>query len=309
MTTTPPRVFNEIIDLGEYYLKISKDICKMNSEINFYNSVPMELLHFYPEISPELVTIGEKAGYKIKKIPVPDASYFAVSGALENMNYFIKLISHLNVYLKSCPKKIVEADVAFSILESEVIQKDLGRLELIKSLPEAAELIRIAQRYGFRDLDHYLSALHQKLIQAHHKIKVHELSFSHGDMCLSNILFFEEQLYLIDPKGKLPNQESIRSPYYDYAKLSQCFYGNYDYINLLRFDVSRHDSFQVSDENTAFLKDLFHGFCRENKINEEYLLVIQATFFLSMIPLHSESFVKMRAFLISSIQSMEKVTT
>jgi len=104
---------------------------------------------------------------------------------------------------------------------------------------------------------------------------------SHGDLCLSNILWIESDdlCLLIDPRGADVPDDLYMDEYYDLAKLSHSILGGYEAI-LYKVDKS----FISKD-----IKDIFIDLINKKDVSINLLRVYEASLFLSMIPLHIDS--------------------
>ncbi len=303
MLFTPPRKFNQLVDLGDHYLKLSENHPKIVSEYLFYKSIPQHLLEFFPKISDDLFVQNNLVGYKIKKIPTPDSSFHILKDKdpIPFFENFFNLIS--NYFDRQEPLRITKEE-SIRHLENEIFEKDYERLQMIAKLPIWDWITLYLDKNVSSSPKKYLKNIHDAILLTHSLLNEFSYIFSHGDLCLSNTLVFDNQLFLIDPKGISHNKQNLRTPYYDYAKLSQCFLGMYDYINLGYFEII-NDRCIIDHipKNTTLTQNLFREFINKYNLNLKFILAIQASFFFSMIPLHSESEEKMKAFLIQSIES------
>ena len=139
-------------------------------------------------------------------------------------------------------------------------------------------------------------------------ISQHHLAFSHGDLCLSNILYnsHNNRLYIIDPKGQatLKSHPTISDIRYDISKLFHSFIGGYDHILANHFSIV-NGSIKFSDLTYINMQEIYSRF-RELIIPDNLdislheLLAINVMLFVSMTPLHDENKIKQKAFLINA---------
>ena len=108
----------------------------------------------------------------------------------------------------------------------------------------------------------------------------------HGDLCFSNLMWdtSSSRITMLDPRGEI-----FYSPYYDIAKLRHSIYG-YDFIDAELYTVSPVWT-RLFDDGTEHIRELYFKMERERFSSEEirYLDLLTASLFLSMIPLHSHN--------------------
>jgi thiamine kinase-like enzyme len=136
--------------------------------------------------------------------------------------------------------------------------------------------------------------------------------FSHGDLCLSNILASEkfDRLVLIDPRGGSFN-ESVRSIYYDFAKLSHSINGNYDKIINGFADIKFKEDLKIElyfkgDENISFSKKLT-SLSETYGLDIELIRIIEVSLFFSMLPLHIENKTKVAMLAINGCRILNNI--
>ena len=294
------RYFNEFIDHGDFLEKRSIHKIKLEQEFTFLKNVPIEVARFYPEVH-SFVETKEYSSYRVRKIPAIDASHFILDSNNNDENIKHLLIK-LNEYFLLVPQLQVSQDQYHQALKREISQKNLDRLDLISALPMAQALNQICQHYGYIDLREYVTKLNHSIEMTQKNESSGPLYFSHGDMCFSNILLDEEQLFLIDPKGADTFEKNFRPIHYELAKISQCLYGHYDLINHQRFTIN--ESHQLLLENLPTLplsKTYFESLLIQMGTNLPLIRLIEASLFISLLPFHQESEKKLRGFLINSL--------
>jgi hypothetical protein len=128
----------------------------------------------------------------------------------------------------------------------------------------------------------------------------------HGDLCFSNILIDDTLNFmrLIDPRGKFGAFDIYGDMRYELAKIFHTIEGGYDFIIEDMFDVSVKDStiaYQINASNSNVL----HLFCEVFRSSIEdirAIRLIEATLFLSMIPLHSDYLTRQYAMLARGVE-------
>lgn len=108
----------------------------------------------------------------------------------------------------------------------------------------------------------------------------------HGDMVFSNMLYdsSNNKIKLIDPRGKFNDNILYGTMLYDFAKLTQCIIGDYDYIVNDLF-VLDDTNYKVLKNNLFDVNELINIF----NVDKKTVYVITAIQFMTMIPLHKEN--------------------
>ena len=108
----------------------------------------------------------------------------------------------------------------------------------------------------------------------------------HGDLCFSNMMWdnSSNRITMLDPRGEI-----FYSPYYDIAKLRHSIFG-YDFIDAELYTVNEGET-RLFDDGTEHIRELYFAMERERFSPEviRYLDLLTASLFLSMIPLHSHN--------------------
>lgn len=302
------RYFNELIDHGPYYEKKSTKPEKLREEFYFLSNVPESLKHFYPRVY-DFQDLGEICSYKIEKIATPDASSFLIGDTSHADQKLVLLLGQLNDYLEKVPVISVEASEFNNSIVKDIFEKNLNRLKEIVALKTSCNFDDICKDHGFESVEHYCLVLNQALKNEFDKCDNKKLYFSHGDLCLSNILPLHESIYFIDPKGyKGDLRNTFRIIHYDLAKLSHSLFGSYDSINHHLFELKGneivfHHPQHRSDVLVHEFKKILDGF----DVDLRTIRMLEASLFLSLIPFHQESKLKIKAFLINSLNIFNSI--
>ncbi|MBQ6297391.1 MAG: hypothetical protein IJK81_06830 [Selenomonadaceae bacterium] len=136
-------------------------------------------------------------------------------------------------------------------------------------------------------------------------------SVIHGDLCLPNILVETEHkfLRLVDPRGKFGDFDIYGDRRYDLAKLLHSLEGGYDFIIADEFKLSVHGT-EINYKMTldfAEIRENFFTVFKEQLRNLPALRLIEATLFLSMIPLHANSLNRQQIMLARGVELFEAV--
>jgi hypothetical protein len=141
-----------------------------------------------------------------------------------------------------------------------------------------------------------------------------ELVFSHGDLCFSNILYDKrlDLLKLIDPRGALRAEDAYLNPYYDLAKLSHSVLGHYDALNNGQFRLQLEAEIRLKLNVDAppladASREAFAQRVAERGYSLRTLRLLEASLFLSMLPLHADNPTKLLALLLNGAQLLDGV--
>lgn len=297
------RYFNELIDHGSHFEKKSTKPEKLREEYYFLSNVPDSLKHFYPQVY-DFQDFGDVCSYKIEKIATQDASSFVLSDDSSDHQKLILVLAKLKNYLEDVPVISVDTTEFNNSIVKDIFEKNLNRLKDIVALKASCNFDEICKVHGFESVEHYCLVLNQVLKKEFDQCENKKLYFSHGDLCLSNILPFNDKVYFIDPKGYQGDlRNTFRTIHYDLAKLSHSLFGSYDSIN--------HHLFELKDNEIIFHHNQYHGPELEKEFRKilngfgvdfRTVRLLEASLFLSLIPFHQESKLKVKAFLINSLR-------
>lgn len=290
---TTERAFNSMEVNGDFLRKKSADKKKIKSERLWFDRLPVE-----------------------KKIYTP-----VVYSDINADAYYVEYLKNFTLSEIFCFCDIPDAKIA------TIIKKCFEFLDELHSLPNTSN---IADWDILKHFDRRWSSL-DKRIQLKFEdyllssgISIHTLrndfqklqhsfesrSVIHGDFCFSNIMydFRSERVKVIDPRGcDFSGSFSLSGPsMYDYIKLAHSILGNYDDINIGRYDICVYnDVRQLKFSPSPSLEIAKEKFLRElndRKVTLHVIYLGMVYLFLSMIPLHFDSEEKQLAFLINAIQ-------
>ncbi len=283
------RYFNQIFKVEDEYIKKSEKVDKLKKEYEFLNSVPDQMKKYF--ISANNFALNKDgAQYAMPKIGYLDVSRRFLNGKIseaETQRFFDELKRYFDISKNISFKRTGDE---FNFIYSKT-------LERINDFKKSKTFIELEEIFKFQNLgsleDNFDKLL--KILKNRKKSIIDDGSiFSHGDLCLSNILASEnfDRIVLIDPRGGSFN-ESVRSIYYDFAKLSHSINGNYDKIINGFADMRFEESLNIKvnfkgDENISFSKGL-KSLSENFGLDYELIKIVEASLFLSMLPLHSEN--------------------
>lgn len=251
------RHFNSVFDEDGLVVKSSKDVNKLYAEYMFYYYLPASIQRWF--IQPFDMQVKEDVvQYKMEKIYVKNSAEILVNGEIDIVS-FKKLLSLIDKFKIEC--KAIYYDEEGCRKESEYLVLNKTRSRIKGSHQDLYNRIELAYN-KYKD---------ERLIW--------KRTLSHGDLCLSNILYVKEFNFIkfIDPRGAILQEDIYLDEYYDLAKLSHSILGGYE--NILY--EKRYKDSAIQQEFIKYLN--------VNNISVNLLRVYEASLFLSMVPLHSES--------------------
>lgn len=128
------------------------------------------------------------------------------------------------------------------------------------------------------------------------------LSFMHGDMCFSNMLYgFDTAgnvvLKLIDPRGAFGEKGCHGDVYYDLAKLRHSLEGAYEYFIYDKFDVSieaNRVSLTFVNDNRLKVLEIFNKYLFQN-FDQLKIKILEGLIFIGMCARHYDSLERQKA--------------
>lgn len=256
------RYFNDVLAAGNIVIKSSDDLEKIKSEYDYYYYLPNNIKRYF--VQPfNFQYVDGLASYKMERVFVDNAGETMVNGEM-SMASFKRMLSRIEEF-KSESIEIPE-DYESVYLESKylVLDKTFNRIKSFHLYEESMKLFeRLENAYGHFIKDR--STWNKKI--------------SHGDLCLSNILWVDDinLIKFIDPRGAKTEQDIYMDEYYDMAKLAHSVINGYDNIIFKKNFYSKE------------MSEILIKFFKKNKISIELLSVYQASLFLSMAPIHIDS--------------------
>lgn len=117
----------------------------------------------------------------------------------------------------------------------------------------------------------------------------------HGDLCYSNLMWNAQtgRILMLDPRGEL-----YGSRFYDIAKIRHSALYDYDFIDAELYTVDDQDDVRLFNDGTSHLKELYRSIEAEffSPDEIEYLEMLTASLFLTMIPLHDHNEINQNLF-------------
>jgi len=303
------RFFN-FIELDEnngIVTKKSQNKNKLNSEIDWYSSIPQKIKIKTPKI---ISYSKNQSNIVMEHIQLPTLAEVWLYGNA-NLKYWYNILGEL--------KKIVNE---FNKETHRVKKQDYHQMYIEKTDKRINELLSNNSKFKKIFNDDKI-VINGKIYRNWKNIKeeiFYEINklfnksdncLLHGDLCFSNILYdlSNNQYKLIDPRGKW-GSSIFGDIKYDVAKLRHSIVGGYDSINNELFSVEYNKSkinFQV------FKPSNYHKISREfdtwlsKRWNLTDIKLIEGLLFISMLPLHQDNFKKQLAFYSIGIQRLNDV--
>lgn len=214
---------------------------------------------------------------------------------------------------QACRIECTEAD-AQAAVKAMCVDKTLRRLNALRQDDNFkkffAQKITVNGKI-FRSLDEIIALLPVAVERLLFENAEKYFSVIHGDLCLPNILVAPEHnfLRLVDPRGKFGDFDIYGDWRYDLAKLMHSVEGNYDCIIEDKFKVSV-DGAAIDYEMTqdfSDVREIFFEVFKSQTAKLAAIRLIEATLFLSMIPLHANSLRRQYVMLATGVELFESV--
>lgn len=308
------RFFNSIEDNGKYLIKRSENVNKINSEYFYYKNIPSSMKIFYPYVF-DFVEGDKLSSYKIEKFNIPDLSIQYISNSFDSF-MLNALTQNIFDFIDIRHKKEVSTDVFDEAFAFQYKKKVNNRLDLLKTNEELFQILNnyVSSGTKYDSIDEVFELYNSILDKKYKKFKFSKnyLTFSHGDLCFSNILYDRKLniFKLIDPKGGLKEDDLFLDPFYDVVKLSHSILGNYDFINNGMYETKIDNlklllsiEGEVSDE----LQKVFTQKIKNLGFDLNFIRLLESSLFLSMLPLHSDNPSKVLALLLNGINILEGI--
>lgn len=315
-TSVAARSFNSIeIDEQRGILKKrSENKEKLVSEIRWYLRIPNKLQYLLPRVYDYSLDLTD---------PYVSMEYYGYHTLHESLVFgdlplvkwqaiFQKLLFAINDMGKfTVTGERIQFEAA---LRDIYLQKTFDRLDMMRNEPDFHSFFENTITINgkeYRSLNEYLKMLPQLIEKLVVYTFTGQFNIIHGDLCFANILIEDtyDFIRVIDPRGKFGTFDIYGDGRYELAKLMHTLEGKYDFIIEDMFDIDvigntieYHVHKQIDNITNVFL-DVF----RESIDNIQAVRLIEATLFLSMIPLHSDYKQRQFAMLATGVMLLEQV--
>lgn len=315
-TSVAARSFNSIeIDEQRGILKKrSENKEKLVNEIRWYLRIPNKLQYLLPRVYDYSLDLTD---------PYVSMEYYGYHTLHESLVFgdlplvkwqaiFQKLLFAINDMGKfTVTGERIQFEAA---LRDIYLQKTFDRLDMMQNEPDFHSFFENTITINgkeYRSLNEYLKMLPQLIEKLVVYTFTGQFNIIHGDLCFANILIEDtyDFIRVIDPRGKFGTFDIYGDARYELAKLMHTLEGKYDFIIEDMFDIDvigntieYHVHKQIDNITNVFL-DVF----RESIDNIQAVRLIEATLFLSMIPLHSDYKQRQFAMLATGVMLLEQV--
>jgi dTDP-glucose pyrophosphorylase len=308
-----PRFFNSlhVNPVLNTITKISQDSDKLRSELNWYESLPEELRVLTPrilshhQIDGQLEIVQEYYGYPtLAELYVfSDLNVDAWQSILDRVMRVHEALRRYSGHLDDDAIDAIYWTKMLQRLDETRRQDDYWNDLLGRSTLEYN---------GNRLLNLPLlkDALHERLAALRRNARV---TIIHGDFCFSNILYDinHQIIRLIDPRGSFGKPGIYGDPRYDMAKLRHSIGGLYDYVMADMFALDATSGEFVgeiySDDKCTPVSQLFDQMLMTAGYQLAEITLIEATLFLSMLPLHRDTPQRQRMFYLIGLSLLNEV--
>ncbi|MBT8545263.1 hypothetical protein G6732_00085 [Polynucleobacter paneuropaeus] len=292
---TTERSFNQLKIAKGTIKKYGSPIKKIKAESNWFKNIPPELRVYIPNYIDDGLDF-----YELEYLPLPPLNELFVHG--KNIELFwVKVFNLCDQFFEKCTIHQIEEDSLSQIELSSIKLIDEKTWERFSQFLATNDQINpnIDILYEGVRLPSLMDMIKRSISLA---VEIKPFpGISHGDFCLSNILFDSrvDRLKVIDPRGLdgWGNETIFGDINYDLAKLTHSIVGLYDFIVSGAFDVNRieHEKFdeyeltiyidnRIKNIQRIFLERTFLG-----KLSPKEIMPITMLLFISMLPLHQDN--------------------
>lgn len=307
------RSFNKTNIENNHIRKESKIKKKIIKEFKWFNNAPDDVRPYLPQVW----------GFYESEINASYAIEFIGAPTLQEKYVFGNLPDY--VYLKILDRIFDFVEISKSItsnFDTRMVNLNLKKLYLDKTKSRVNDFLKtsnfnvsnkvVINSKSFPSLTSFSNQI-LKVLEDNIE-NINTLTFMHGDLCFSNILFDSRSnnIKIIDPRGSLnknlDDENIIYGDFrYDLAKLGHSLIGNYDFIvsgfyNLKQDLNNLTFEFDVQSDDRKLLKEYFYNKCESLEVSKTFIKASITNLFLSMLPLHDEDKNRQIAFLLNAYQ-------
>jgi hypothetical protein len=312
-SATEPRAFNMLSAEKDVFVKSSTDIEKMRREHDFFKLARPEMQRFLlPAFGFE--EDGRTASYRMEYLRVPDAALQFVLGAFTETQ-FAQLLDQFFAFIAVRERKTVGRKTVEDAGRTQILEKLYHRMDRLVHSDAGRRIDAMLVAGGVAGGVTGLVRRAVPLIEA--ELACHPsdfLAFSHGDPCFTNILFDGRigLFRLIDPRGASVREDAMMHPLYDLAKFSHSVLGGYDFVNndLFGIEVSPTLSLELQLHRGGppdWVQAAFRDRVAREGWNMRAIRSVEASLFLSMLPLHLDHERKLLGFCLIARRILDEL--
>lgn len=311
------REFNHIeIDKNRGLLtKFSSEKEKFLGEIKWYLKLPSDIEYLRPRI------FDYSVDYNNPYVCMEYYAYHTVHELFLNSDLDVhkweSIFKRINFICQDMKRYKVSDNNIKSSLEEMYLNKTLQRFKKLNKSDNFKKFFTspiIVNGVMYQSLNNIVELL--KMAIPEELYDVREFNIIHGDLCFANMMIDNNFSFIkvIDPRGKFGSFDIYGDFRYELAKLFHSVDGKYDYIIKDLFFLSYNEleskiDFTIQDKDRDF--DLFKVFKEVFKedigTDIKKIELIESLLFLSMIPLHSESFDHQLVMLGTGLEILNRV--
>ena len=264
------RSFNEV-KLSKFAVcKSSQQRTKIIAERSWYQNIPADLAVCSPRVLHDNLFAPEGSSYTMERLYLPTLR--------ELYLFFDRSVETWSRILSSCVE----------------VYQTFGKYRCSDCYADAILEKTEKRRRQWLPGENATSRQFMERFERQVRLFERDSQLIHGDFCFSNLFWNDanNSIKMVDPRGDM-----YGSRYYDWSKLRHSAIYNYDFIDAELYTVHR-DNVRLFDGGTNQVGELFREIERGLFSFEEieYIELLTASLFLSMIPLHSHSTVNQRMY-------------
>lgn len=288
--------------------KTSKNKDKLISEIKWYENIPDEIKQLTPNILE--YSYSNSPYIKLEHIGSPTLAELWLYGDVDYESWQVvirRLFEVIDLFEKYKKPTSYENYKQIYIDKTEQrISNLMSSNEKFRALFEKDVIINGIPYTNWNNLKGEIFSKVKSLFNDA------DSCFIHGDLCFSNILYDlnNNKCKLIDPRGSW-GSDIYGDIKYDIAKLRHSIVGGYDAITSGLFSIEYKNTAEISmnvfkPENYQKVSAYFDGQV-SSKWNLNQVKMIEGLLFISMLPLHKDSFEKQLALYSVGIQRLNEI--
>lgn len=314
------RFFNtlQISDDQAEITKTSQNTSKLLDEINWYLRIPEQLRKYIPAIKESsrdpihpFITLEYYKFSLLAELYVTNA--LTVAQWDQILQVLIKVQHDLGNFRQNLAKS-----ERINRLNQMYLKKTLDRLSQLYTDRKFKRFFKNSFKINnlqYPPLDQLTQKLNQ-IVATRLLLDIPEFRVIHGDYILSNILFDLGSLTvkLIDPRGNFGVQGIYGDPRYEYAKLIHSLEGYYELIinDLFKVTVEGLNiNYEIlpTSKQKEIRKLSERLFANIEGFKRGEIQLIEGLLFLSMVPLHHDSYPRQLTMLAQGVEKFYQITS